>query len=150
MSIHDNTPDHSAHHDSQLDPQPDQQPDVQPGTDQGAEQVAGLDHPVVAGRSELRSSFWRRTFEAARCAGDWFEVPRSYTGKMARQVASDVRCSHKRNDQNRRTRGILPGECWESRWEPVEGGADGDCRVSIRLVTTVALRALNEQFATAG
>lgn len=97
-----------------------------------------------------RRSFWRRTYADARNAGGWFEVPKFYTGKTARQVASDVRCASKRNEHNRRTQGIRPGEIWEARWEPVTGGAEGDCRVFIRLVDTSDQFPGNDRFATAG
>lgn len=97
-----------------------------------------------------RSSFWRRTFAGARASGDWFEVPKFYTGKTARQVASDVRCASKRGDLDRRTRGIMPGEVWQARWEPAAGGAEGDCRVFIRLVVGSDIFAGNERFTTAG
>jgi len=110
--------------------------------------IPDTNHPLEP--SNERNSFWRRTFAGARESGDWFEVPKFYTGKTARQVASDVRCASKRTEHDRRTRGILPGEVWEARWEPAVGGVEGDCRVWVRLVVGADRFPGNERFATAG
>jgi hypothetical protein len=83
--------------------------------------------------SPVRSSFWRRTFEAARRIDGWYRVDKLYTRNTAAQVASDIRRAHLDSRVTIRTNGIEPGEVWETRWNPVDNGANGDCEVWIRL-----------------
>lgn len=104
---------------------------------------------VTSTADNQRTSFWRRTFDGARTTSDWFEVPKYYTAKTAKQIASDIRCSAKRSEIFQRTRGIRSDETWQARWEPATGGADGDCRVFIRFVGADHFPG-NERFATAG
>lgn len=83
--------------------------------------------------SSSRTSFWRRTFERARQAPDWYPVDKLYTRKTAAQIASDVRRAHLTERRTVRTAGIAPGEVWEAKWTEASDGANGDCRVWIRL-----------------
>lgn len=83
--------------------------------------------------STSRTSFWLRTFEAARRTDGWLRVGKLYTRKTAAQVASDIRRAHLDGRTTIRTNGIAPGEEWEARWNPVNDGANGDCEVWIRL-----------------
>ncbi len=80
------------------------------------------------------TSFWARTFEAARINGDWTSVERFYTRKTAAQIASDITCAHKRSSATRRVKGVAEGEVWEARWRPALDGPPGDYRIEIRLV----------------
>lgn len=82
--------------------------------------------------STIRTSFWRRTFDAARLVDDWYRVDKLYTRKTAAQVASDIRRAHLDGRSTIRTSGLEPGEIWEARWNPVNQGANGDCEVWIR------------------
>jgi hypothetical protein len=84
--------------------------------------------------SRDRTSFWRRTFDTARQVDGWHRVAKLYTRKTAAQIASDIRRSHLDTRSTIRTNGIDPGEVWESRWNEVNNGANGDCEVWIRLV----------------
>jgi hypothetical protein len=84
---------------------------------------------------DVRHSFWRRTLAAARRTNDWHRVEKLYTRKTAAQVASDIRRAHLDGRRKVRIRGIRRGEQWEARWNPVKGGAEGDCEVWIRRVT---------------
>lgn len=81
----------------------------------------------------MRNTFWARTFAEARDTGDWTEVLRRYTRATAQQIASDISNAHRRKLANQRVRGIIPGEVWDARWEPVDGNANGDHRVFVRL-----------------
>lgn len=81
-----------------------------------------------------RTSFWTRTFEAARLSGDWHRVDRFYTRATAAQIASDICCAHRRHPDRRRVRGVAPGEVWEARWEPAADGPPADHVVWIRRV----------------
>lgn len=83
--------------------------------------------------SRTRTSFWLRTFEAARRSDDWHRVAKLYTRKTAAQIASDIRRAHLDGRNTIRTNGIEPGDVWEARWNPVNDGANGDCEVWIRL-----------------
>jgi hypothetical protein len=58
-----------------------------------------------------------------------------YTRKTAAQVASDIRRAHLDARRTVRIRGIRRGEQWQARWNPVDGGAKGDCEVWIRRLT---------------
>ncbi|MFM8312358.1 MAG: hypothetical protein ACKOAZ_10730 [Ilumatobacteraceae bacterium] len=80
-----------------------------------------------------RNTFWARTFGEARRTGDWTEVPRRYTRATAQQIASDISNAHRRKPANQRVRGIMAGEVWDARWEPIDGNANGDHRVFVRL-----------------
>lgn len=82
--------------------------------------------------SRSRSSFWRRTFDAARHVGDWYRVDKLYTRKTAAQIASDIRRAHLDGRRSIRTAGLLDGERWEARWSEVRDGANGDCELWIR------------------
>lgn len=83
--------------------------------------------------SSSRTSFWRRTFDLARQDGGWLQVGKLYTRKTAAQIASDIRRAHLTQRRTLRTAGIAPGEVWEARWSEATDGANGDCRVWIRL-----------------
>lgn len=80
-----------------------------------------------------RTSFWVRAFDAARVHGTWAMVPRHYTMRTAAQIASDIVNAAHRHPSTVRVKGIRPGERWEARWSPVDGGAPGDHVVWIRL-----------------
>ncbi len=86
--------------------------------------------------SSQRTSFWRRTFDAARTTSGWHRVDKLYTRNTAAQVASDIRRAHLDGRTSIRTAGIEPGERWEARWNEIDGGANGDCEVWIRLART--------------
>lgn len=93
----------------------------------------------ISGQSEdVRRSFWRRTLAAARNSGDWHRVDKLYTRNTAAQVASDIRRAHLEHRRKVRIRGVRRGEQWESRWNAVAGGADGDCEVWIRRIDPTA------------
>ena len=85
-------------------------------------------------RRHRRRSFWQRSLDEARAAGDWYRIPKLYTKKTAQQIASDVRCAHLRPTSVHRVRGFAPGEVWESKWTPTTNGAPGDCEVWVRYV----------------
>lgn len=80
-----------------------------------------------------RTSFWVRAFDSARQHGTWTMVPRHYTLRTAAQIASDIANAAHRHPSTVRVKGIRPGERWDARWSPVEGGAPGDHVVWIRL-----------------
>lgn len=83
--------------------------------------------------SSSRTSFWRRTFDVARRSHDWHLVDKLYTRKTAAQIASDIRRAHLTERRTVRTAGITTGEVWEAEWTEATDGANGDCRVRIRL-----------------
>lgn len=83
-----------------------------------------------------RTSFWVRAFDTARRQGTWTMVHRHYTMRTASQIASDIVNAAHRHPSTVRVRGIRPGERWDARWAPVEGGAPGDHVVWIRLAAT--------------
>ena len=85
-------------------------------------------------RRHRRRSFWQRSLDEARAAGDWYRIPKLYTKKTAQQIASDVRCAHLRPTSVHRVRGFATGEVWESKWTPTTNGAPGDCEVWVRYV----------------
>lgn len=85
-----------------------------------------------AGASSRRTSFWTRTFEAARRSGAWVKVDRLYTQSTAAQLASDIVNANHRDAATVRVRGIEPGERWEARWEPAGENRAGDYVVWIR------------------
>ena len=85
-----------------------------------------------AGGTSQRTSFWTRTFEAARRSGDWVKVDRLYTQSTAAQLASDIVNADHRDAATVRVRGIHPGERWDARWEPAGGNLAGDFVVWIR------------------
>lgn len=79
-------------------------------------------------------SFWARTLNEARKTNGWMLVPRRYSMKTARQLASDIRCAHKRSE-SLDLAGVRPGEIWEAKWRaPYDDSKRYDCTVSIRLV----------------
>jgi len=81
---------------------------------------------------QRRSSFWCRTFGAARANGDWTLVQRSYSRSTAAQLASDINNAHRRAEDYQRVRGILPGEIWSAKWEPSPDAVPGRYSVWIR------------------
>ncbi len=85
-----------------------------------------------------RTSFWVRTLDAARRHDTWMMVPRHYTQRTAAQVVSDIVNAVHRHPSTIRVKGIRPGERWEARWSPADGGAPGDHVVWIRLVAVGA------------
>jgi hypothetical protein len=94
--------------------------------------------PISGTSGEVRHSFWRRTLSAARTSGDWHRVDKLYTRNTAAQVASDIRRAHLDHRRKVRIRGVRRDEQWEARWNPVAGGADGDCEVWIRRVDSTS------------
>ena len=82
-------------------------------------------------RRDKRRSFWQRSFDQARLAGDWYRIPKLYTRKSASQIASDIRRSLRRT-KDQRVRGFRSAEVWEAKWEPTAHGAPGDCEVWVR------------------
>lgn len=103
------------------------------------------------------TSFWARTFDAARLNGEWTRVGRFYTRKTAAQIASDITCSHKRAPGTRRLKGVTEGEVWEARWAPALDGPPGDYRIEIRLVeaagrstTVTAIAPASPELSSAG
>ena len=79
-------------------------------------------------------SFWTRTLSEARSADGWMTIPRRYSMRTARQLASDIRCAHKR-PESVDLAGVRPGEIWEAKWRaPYDQSKRYDCTVSIRLV----------------
>jgi hypothetical protein len=85
-----------------------------------------------------RTSFWTRTFAAARTDDDWYRVERFYTRATAAQIASDICCAHRRPPGGGRVRGVDAGEVWEARWEPAPDGPPADHIVWIRRVGVAA------------
>lgn len=81
---------------------------------------------------QRRSSFWCRTFDAARSRGEWTLVGRTYSRSTAAQLASDIKNAHRREEDYQRVRGIVPGESWDARWEPSPNGDHGRYCVWIR------------------
>ncbi|MEY4174005.1 MAG: hypothetical protein RI900_1170 [Actinomycetota bacterium] len=94
--------------------------------------VAGM-FPTQAPFRQRRSSFWCRTFETARQAGDWTLVERTYSRSTAAQLASDINNAHRREEDYQRVRGIGVGEVWEARWDHAAQSDTGRFRVWIRL-----------------
>ena len=85
--------------------------------------------------SQGRNSFWARTFDQARSDGGWVRVDRLYTRTTAAQISSDIACSHRRDINSHRMRGMRPGERWDSFWGAADNGPSGDHVVWIRLAT---------------
>jgi hypothetical protein len=79
-------------------------------------------------------SFWTRTLNEARKSNDWMIIPRTYSMRTARQLASDLRNAHKR-PESLDLAGVRPGEKWEAKWRaPYDESKRYNCTVSIRLV----------------
>lgn len=81
--------------------------------------------------TNARTSFWIRTFAAARAQADWMLVDRQYTRATAAQVASDINNAHRRAP-HQRIRGVHDGERWEAYWEAAPHGPIGDFVIWIR------------------
>lgn len=84
---------------------------------------------------QRRSSFWCRTFAAARLAGEWTLVERNYSRSTAAQLASDINNAHRREEDYQRVRGIETGEVWQAKWDHAPKGDSGRFAVWIRLQT---------------
>ena len=108
-----------------------------PDDDQITDPISGL-------AEDIRQSFWRRTLAVARSTNDWHRVDKLYTRKTAAQVASDIRRAHLDGRRTVRIRGIRRNEQWEARWNPVRGGAAGDCEVWIRRVNASGAPTTND------
>jgi len=75
-----------------------------------------------------RMTYFRiRTDEARQTPGHWLWLDRLYTRKTAIQLCTDIRAG-------RRIAGILEGERFDARHEPVSG--TDDHYVAIRLIPT--------------
>lgn len=106
-------------------------PDERPVADRG---VTPEDPPDPSGWQ--RRSFWVMALESARQHPSWVRVHRLYTAKTASQIASDLRSAHRRQQNNVRVRGVLPGERWDARWgASPDGPADQYC-IWVRLIGT--------------
>jgi len=81
-----------------------------------------------------RRSFWVRALESARKHATWVRVHRLYTAKTASQIASDIRSAHRRQRDNVRVRGVLPGERWDARWGASPDGPPDQFCIWVRLV----------------
>lgn len=81
--------------------------------------------------STERTSFWIRTFAAARAQSDWLLVARQYTRATAAQITSDINNAHRRAP-HQRIRGVNDGERWEAHWEAAPEGPLGDFVIWIR------------------
>lgn len=84
-----------------------------------------------------RRSFWVMALESARQYPSWVRVHRLYTAKTASQIASDLRSAHRRQQDNVRVRGVLPGERWDARWGASPDGPPGQYCIWVRLVGNV-------------
>jgi hypothetical protein len=81
-----------------------------------------------------RRSFWVMALESARQHATWVRVHRLYTAKTASQIASDLRSAHRRQQDNVRVRGVLPGERWDARWGASPDGPSDQFCIWVRLV----------------
>ncbi len=81
-----------------------------------------------------RRSFWVMALESARQHATWVRVHRLYTAKTASQIASDLRSAHRRQQNNVRVRGVLPGERWDARWGASPDGPPGQFCIWVRLM----------------
>jgi hypothetical protein len=81
-----------------------------------------------------RRSFWVMALESARQHGTWVRVHRLYTAKTASQIASDLRSAHRRQQNNVRVRGVLPGERWDARWGASPDGPPDQYCIWVRLL----------------
>jgi len=81
-----------------------------------------------------RRSFWVMALESARQHATWVRVHRLYTAKTASQIASDLRSAHRRQQDNVRVRGVLPGERWDARWGASPDGPPDQFCIWVRLV----------------
>lgn len=81
-----------------------------------------------------RRSFWVMALESARQHPSWVRVHRLYTAKTASQIASDLRSAHRRQQNNVRVRGVLPGERWDARWGASPDGPPGQFCIWVRLI----------------
>jgi len=81
-----------------------------------------------------RRSFWVMALESARQHATWVRVHRLYTAKTASQIASDLRSAHRRQQNNVRVRGVLPGERWDARWGASPDGPQGQFCIWVRLL----------------
>lgn len=84
-----------------------------------------------------RRSFWVMALESARQHPSWVRVHRLYTAKTASQIASDLRSAHRRQQNNVRVRGVLPGERWDARWGASPDGPPGQFCIWVRLIGNV-------------
>ena len=98
-------------------------------------QVTVEEPPEVNGWS--RRSFWVKALEAARKHNSWVRVHRLYTEKTASQIASDLRSVHRREANNVRVRGIMPGERWDARWGASPDGPAGQYSIWVRYLGNV-------------
>lgn len=80
----------------------------------------GSPPPTAKGRPR---TIWPERFEeACKQPEQWFQVFQPLTKGTAAQIASDIRCAHRRDVHKMRMRGVRQGE----RWEAVHGPWAGD------------------------
>ncbi|MGA0877627.1 MAG: hypothetical protein ACO3SP_00765 [Ilumatobacteraceae bacterium] len=84
-----------------------------------------------------RRSFWVMALQSARQHPSWVRVHRLYTAKTASQIASDLRSAHRRQQNNVRVRGVLPGERWDARWGASPDGPPDQFCIWVRLIGNV-------------
>src|SRR3954468_16575019 len=66
---------------------------------------------------QTRPSSWTTVLEESRRhPGEWRRLAAPMKRSTASQVASDLRCAHRRDPDNMRVAGVLPGDRWETRW----------------------------------
>ena len=70
-----------------------------------------------ARKSNQRHSSWTAILaDSRRQQGEWLRVAGSMTRSTATQIASDLRCAHRREPSKMRIKGVLAGDRWETQW----------------------------------
>lgn len=82
-----------------------------------------------------KGTFWSRTLDIARQNSTWTEVPRAYSARTARRLASEIRTSHRRQ-RGHLVNVVRTGERWDAvcKMPANKSEAAWNCKVILRLV----------------
>lgn len=88
--------------------------------------IIEIDPPATHGRRATPSKWVARLAEARSRKGRWMMVTQPMSRNSAAQLASDLRCSHRRSGARARIRAVQVGDKWEATFgphplKPVEG-----------------------------
>ena len=72
-----------------------------------------------------RRSPWRVILaDSRRLECEWLRVAEPMTRSTASQIASDLRCAHRREPSKLRITGVLAGDRWDAQWANDEADPD--------------------------
>ena len=80
--------------------------------------------PPARKPSQRRSPWTVILADSRRQPCEWLRVAEPMTRSTATQVASDLRCAHRREPSKFRVKGVLAGDRWETQWAHDEADPD--------------------------